>query len=432
MKLDWDNYSDQPAVIKDKVLKKKIYQQARWDSIKILMTNMLMYPLCFLNYLIFPVKKIDTDTASFFGLSINLNKNPEQTYELIEDLKVNNLLIRMPLSDIENIQSYVEFAKQYQDKNLLINILQDRRHIEDSSLLKQSLETVFTEFSTLTHYFQLGNAINRKKWAIFSMDEYLRFYKVGFDLRNARFPKIKLLGSAVIDFEYYFSIRTLFNFYKVKFDQFSCLLYVDRRGAPENTQMGLDLSKKLHLMQAMLRLSPKSSNQIVITETNWPITRTAPYAPTSENDCVDLETHADFLVRYYLLALASGVVKNVYWHQLIAPGYGLIDNRSGTLIKYPAYTAFKTLLFILKESYFIGMKNDDGIYCVTFTKSTHTKNPDSKNQHKIEVYWSVSNNCRSINIDNKTQRLITRDGKEKKVTTFTVKSKPVYLITQNP
>ena len=426
MKLNWDPYSDQPAVIKDKALKKQIYKQARWDSIKMLATNALMYPLCFFNYLFFPIKKIETDTESFFGLSINLDKNPELTYKLVEDLGVNNLLIRMPLFDINNIQKYVDFAKQYQDKNLLINILQDRRHIEDCSLLKQSLETVFTEFSPLANRFQLGNAINRKKWAIFSMDEFLRFYKVGFDLRNEKFPNIKLLGSSVIDFEYYFSIRTLFNLYKVRFDQFSSLLYVDRRGAPENTQMGLDLTKKLHLMQAMLKLSPKSSNEIVITETNWPITNTAPYAPTSEEDCVDLEAQADFLVRYYLLALASRVVKNVYWHQLIAPGYGLIDNRDDELIKYPAYTAFKTLLSQLNESQFISKTDRNGVYCLTFSKNTN-----SKDLYKIEVFWSAANNHQTINIDSNTQKLITRNGIEKKLTSFKVSQSPVYLITQN-
>jgi len=425
MKLDWDHYSDQPAVIKDKALKKQIYEQVRWDTIKMLATNVVMYPLCFLNYLVFPVKKINADTETFFGISINLDKNPEHNRELVEDLGVNNLLIRMPLSDIENIKKYLDFAKQYQDKNLLINILQDRRHIEDNSLLKKSLEQVFSEFSPLTNRFQLGNAINRKKWAIFSMDEFLRFYKVGFDLRNKKFPNIKLLGSSVIDFEYYFSIRTLFNLYKIRFDQFSSLLYVDRRGAPENTQMGLDLTKKLHLMQSMLRLSPKSNNEIVITETNWPISNTAPYAPTSENDCVDLEAHANFLVRYYLLALASGVVKNVYWHQLIAPGYGLIDNRGEKLVKYPAFEAFKTMLLQLKKSHFFDIKNDHGIYCATFTR-----NLDPTKENKIEVFWSVADNHQTISIDGNTQKLISRDGAEEKVTSFKVSQSPVYLITQ--
>lgn len=422
MKLDWDHHSDQPHVIKDRALKKQIYKQVRWDSLKMLATNFLMYPLCLINYLLSSPKYINADTHSFFGMSINVDKHPDETYQLIEDLAVNNLLIRMPLSDIENIQNYVDFAIQYKDKNLLINILQDRRHIEDEQLLKTSLETVFTHFSQLTDRFQLGNAINRKKWAIFSMDEFLRFYKIGFDLRNEKFPHLKLLGSSVIDFEYYFSIRTLFNLYKLRFDQFSSLLYVDRRGAPENTQMGLDLTKKLHLMQSMLKLSPKSTNEIVITETNWPITNTAPYAPTSEDDCVDLESHANFLVRYFLLALASGVVKNVYWHQLIAPGYGLIDNRQEQLVKYPAYYAFKTMLAILQGTTFLRLDIDHGVYKALFNTQDEAT--------QIEVIWSVADdNKHTLDIDTKSQKIITRDGEEVSKERIIICGSPIYLMS---
>jgi len=394
MKLDWDHYSDQPAVIKDKALKKQIYQkkEVRRDLYKMLATNLIMYPVCFLKYLLFPVKKIDTDTNSFFGMSINLDKHPEQSKEFVKDLGVKNLLIRMPLADIKNIDKYVQFAEQFKDKNLLINILQDRTHVTDKALLKQSLTQVFTKFSPLTDRFQLGNAINRKKWAIFSMDEFLYFYKVGYDLRNEQFPELKLLGSSVIDFEYYFSIRTLFNLQKVKYDQFSTLLYVDRRGAPENTQMGLDLVKKLHLMQSMLTMSSKTGNEIVITETNWPITNTHPYAPTSEEDCVSLEDQADFLVRYYLLALASGVVKNIYWHQLIAPGYGLID----------------------------------GVYCATFNKIINDTDSEM-----IDVLWSNGplEKKQTKHIDTQTQSALSVSG-EVITDHFPVNGSPVYLSTK--
>ena len=198
MKLDWDHFSDQPAVIRDKALKKQIYNMkgVKKDLYKMLATNLVMYPLCFLKYLLFPTKNVNADTREFFGMSINLDKHPEQTRALVDDLGADNLLIRMPLSDIENIEQYVAFAEQFKDKKLLINILQDRRHVEDLKLLSHSLNTVFTRFSPLTQRFQLGNAINRKKWAIFSMDEFLAFYKVGYELRNSRFPEIKLLGSS--------------------------------------------------------------------------------------------------------------------------------------------------------------------------------------------------------------------------------------------
>lgn len=418
MKFEWDHYSDQPAIITDKALKKRIARSVRWQSMRMLVTAILVYPLAYVLFLLFPAKKKLVDTNRFFGMSVNLDKNPEKTRQLIDELGVNNLLIRLPLSDIDNLSSYVDFAEKFKGKKLLINILQDRRHVTDLALLEGSLTKVFAQFGHLTHRFQIANAINRKKWAIFSMDEYLSFFKVAYDLKRSRFPEVVLLGSSVIDFEYYFTIRTLFNFHKVSYDECSSLLYVDRRGAPENTQMGLDLLKKLHLLQTLLRLSPKTGNDIVITETNWPITQTHPYAPTSEKECVTLQQQADYLVRYYLLALSSGVVKNVYWHQLIAPGYGLIDNRGDRLIKYPAFEAMKTMLHVLQGSTFLSLIKEGDVYRVSFM---------SQDETRIEALWCLSQ--ATVSVDNR--RVISRDGVDV-ITNKTLKvaGSVVYLIQQ--
>lgn len=418
MKLKWDHYSDQPDIIREKGLKKQIYKQVRRDSFKLLLTNLIFYPVSLLFYFVVPAKKKQTDTTEFFGMSINVDKSPEKTRSLVDDLQVDNLLIRMPLHDIDNIEKYVTFAEQFSDKNLLINILQDRRHVEDLSLAKPSFQKIFEKFSHLTTRFQIGNAVNRKKWAIFSMDEYLHFFKVAYDLKKYQYPKLILLGASVIDFEYYFTARTLFNFKKVRFDQCSSLLYVDRRGAPENTQVGFNLQKKLFFLQTMLRLSPKSSSDIVITETNWPIKNTAPYAPTSNTECIDLETHANYLVRYYLLALATGVVKNVYWHQLIAPGYGLVDNRDSKLVKYPAYHAFKVMLSLLQGARFIDYKEQAGLYRVFF----------ENNENTIEVVWSL----RDMRFDVKNKIVVSREGQQTQdVDTMEIGVSPVYLIGQS-
>jgi len=194
--------------------------------------------------------------------------------------------------------------------------------------------------------------------------------------------------------------------------------------------MGLDLVGKLQLMQAMLRLSHKSSNEIVITETNWPITNTYPYAPTGEGDCVSLEAQADFLVRYYLLALTSGVVKNVYWHQLIAPGYGLVDNRESILIYYPSYTAFKVMLSVLQDKKYVETTTKDGLFSAKFT--TDATSVYSKT---VEVLWcndSVeSSKSPTISINNEKQRVISRDGITQDGDTFNITGSPIYVITDS-
>ncbi len=373
----WDEFSDQPHVIRDRAARQIINKMTRFAQLKLLLINLIMLPLVLLRFVfaLFESKKVST--THFFGMSINLDKEPELSKSLIEELGVKTLLIRLPLSDMKNFDAYVAFIKAFQEYDLLINILQDREHVEDLNLLKDDLNTIFKTSKPYTCKFQIGNAINRKKWAFFSMDEYLAFYEVAQKLKTERYPELTLIGSSIIDFEYHYTVRTLFNFYRVHYDIFSSLLYVDRRGAPENTQMGLDLTKKIKLLYAIMTLSDKTQNRLIITETNWPRSNTAPYAPTSEKECVNEADYDAYMVRYYLLALGTGMVESVYWHQLIAPGYGLIDNREG-IKKYRAFEAFKTMLSFIDDSEVISFELNSDIYQFTCKKGGTT----------IKALWS--------------------------------------------
>ena len=60
------------------------------------------------------------------------------------------------------------------------------------------------------------------------------------------------------------------------------------------------------------------------------------------------QEQADYLVRYYLLALGTGAVERVFWWQMIAKGYGLVDPAG--LRRRPAFEAFKTLIRELEGS----------------------------------------------------------------------------------
>ena len=282
---------------------------------------------------------------SFYGLCVNLDKGSEQ-FELIEELNIKSLQIRVFLQDINNIDNYVKFAKGFgKDKEILITIIQDREHIESHELLKKDITTVFEKFKGITNEFQVGNAINRIKWSFVSMEEYLAFYETVQKVRDEQFPNIKLVGSAVIDFEYHFSIRTLFNGFKVHYDKFSSLLYVDRRGSPYSTQMGIfDFKNKIEFLDTIVQSSSKTDNAIYITEANWPLSNTAPYAPTSEKECVSEKLYTQYMKEYFEIALKTRKIEKIFWHQLIAPGYGLVDNRDDKLRKTEAFYAFKKLL----------------------------------------------------------------------------------------
>ncbi len=342
----WDVYSDQPHIIKDKEYKKRIRKKYLKDYIKMLLSSLFILPIAILIMKLFKGEKT-FDSNDIYGIGVNLDKGDAQQ-ELVEELGVKNLIIRVPLWEIEKIDEYVDFVKSFNNKsskNILINIMQDRENIEDLTLLKNNLEIVFSKFKNIVFEYQIASTINRAKWGFFSVSEYLAFYKCAQDLRDEKYPTLQLLGPSVIDFEYYYNVSAMFNFKNIKYDIVSSLLYVDRRGAPSNTQYGLfDTKNKIDLLYSLVKLSSKCSDEIYITETNWPISNTAPYAPTSEKECVSNETYTKYMLEYFNIAKKSRKIKRVYWHQLIAPGYGLVDNRDGKIIKYPQFYAYKEMI----------------------------------------------------------------------------------------
>jgi len=343
----WDHYSDQPHVIKDKSYKRAMRKRYKNDFLKMISTNIIMFPLSITLMKLFTKKEPEHfSKEEFYGLGVNLDKG-EYQQELIEELGVKSLIIRIPLSDIHNLDKYYEFVKSFgDDKKILLNIMQDREHIDNKDLLKLHIMEIFNTFKDITTEYQIGTTINRAKWGFFAVKEYLEFYKTVQDIRDDKYITYKLLGPSVIDFEYHYTIRALFNNYKVKFDKLSSLLYVDRRGAPQNTQMAIfDTKNKIDMLYSLVKMSPKmKTDEIYITEVNWPLSGTAPYAPTSEVECVSEELYAKYMVEYFKIAKDSQKIQKVFWHQLIAPGYGLVDNRDGKIKKTKAFYEFKKLL----------------------------------------------------------------------------------------
>lgn len=336
----WDSYSDQPHIIRDRSFRKSVRKKHLKSYARMVLKSLFILPFATLVMKLFKGKQKLTN-REMMGLCVNLDKGARQV-DLVEELGVQNLLMRVFLD--QNIDEFVEFAKLFRGKSIVINIIQDRKFIENEELLRDKLDEIFSKFDQTSSEFVIGNAINRLKWGFFSVDEYIEFYKIAKRLRDASYPHIKLIAPSVIDFEYYYNADVMFGSGDITFDKTSALLYVDRRGSPKNSQYGIfDLKNKIDLLYALVRLSPKTkSDEIYITEVNWPISNTAPYAPTSEKECVSLEEYTLYMQEYMDVARKSGKVSRVFWHQLVATGYGLVDGRDGT--RYPQFYKFKELL----------------------------------------------------------------------------------------
>ena len=407
----WDIYSDQPHQLKNKNYKKTMRKKELFSLIKTFLISLLILPFSLIMMPFVKRKKIDSNT--FFGMVVDFQRESELTCELINELNVDTLLLRLKLWEMDTLDELKAFILTCEKKKIILKIMQDREHVEDLELLKNNLRTIFSSLNQHVEIFEIGSTINRAKWGFFSVDEYNRFYKTAYDLKTSEFPHVKLIGSSVIDFEYHFTAHTLFNFFKYHYNGISALLYVDRRGAPENSQMGFNLSDKIALLSTMLWLSPKSENSLHVTETNWPITGTAPYAPTSEYECVDEESYADFMVRYYLLAFASQQVDTVSWHQLIAPGYGLIDNRE-TIKKRSAFYAYKYMLNNLKTAQFLRMDIKRDYYILQCLV----------NNRLLQIHWSL----KPTTLKNEDFfEVFSRDGESVTDKELEIGSSPVYI-----
>ncbi len=348
----WDHYSDQPAIIRDKALKRRMRRTALPSLIRTFLTALWALPAALVSLPFLKWREITGE--HFFGMGVNLDKEPNLTPYLLDELGVKKVLVRIPLWDMEHLHEYDVFIRSLGGMDVTVALLQDREHVTSPTLCRDHFARIFETLEGACSTYVIGSTINRAKWGFFSADEYLDFYAVAYALKQERFGHLKLIGSQVIDFEYHYSAHTLFNRKKIRYDAVGSLLYVDRRGAPENTQLGFNLIEKIRLLASLAQLSPKTEGEIVITETNWPITGTAPYAPTSEHECVSEEEYADYLVRYHLLAFASQHASCVFWHQLIAPGYGLVDHRDGIIRKRNAFAAYQTMLSHLHDAIFVG------------------------------------------------------------------------------
>lgn len=342
----WDPNSDQPYRI-PAFEKHRLAPTALGEYALTLLTVLSLSPAILWRYLLDPPEPTSTTAPHFVGLGISLDAGyPDETVAMTEDLGVEELLLRVPVWDLKRIDEYVTFAERFQGRRFLINVLQHRDSVLNHKVWRESLRTIIENFKHITTDFQIGNASNRSKWGCRHSGEYLRLLEIAEEVR-VEYPDVQLVGPSVIDFEPLAMIRALLNRRHYHLDKVSALLYVNRRGAPTNRQLGLfDLKAKLRLFKAIASLSGHGNGGLWITEFNWPLLDTKPYTPNSgrPQTTVDPDHQAQYLKDYYRIARQSGYVEKAYWWQLIAPGYGLVDSRGGQLQKRPAYYALKALL----------------------------------------------------------------------------------------
>ncbi len=360
-KIVWDHLSDQPHQHAGRFEKLSVRLRDAPSHLRQMATLAAAAPRVMIRYRQLK-KDLYRQPMPWGGVGICLRPCPEAPDQLLaalDDLDVSKILLRLHPWDDDHGEEEA-LARELSDRgcDLVFALPQNRDLVRDPTRWRMKIEELAERFTRYGNRFQVGQAINRSKWGIWRYGEYLDLASSAAEILR-RTPGVEILGPAVIDFEYHVtaSILNLRNT-GVHFDILSSLLYVDRRGAPERAQLGFDTVGKVTLLRAIAETARNCGPRSWVTEVNWPLWE-GPHSPAGRTVSVSPEAQADFLARYYLLALTTGAVERVYWWQLVARGYGLImpgpgDGRNLVeLIRRPGFNALATLARELRGSRFI-------------------------------------------------------------------------------
>jgi len=417
----WNEFADQPHNVFPKKERRKHHLRHAGSYLELAAVNLrrLVPGLALYRRYRKHLYSNPIDIADPFAVSVSpAAEKSDEVIRLLEEAGVKKTLFRIPSWEVENLDDYEHFIRLLAQKGFEITValLQNRNDVLDHGRWRSYLGEVFGRFSGLVSSYEVGHAWNRTKWGVWDHKEYLGLAEEAFTLAGKH--EVRLVGPAVIDFEFHL-YPVLLQY--LPFDKISSLLYVDRVGAPENTQFGWDISRKLALIRASIDVSGGRNKGLWITEVNWPLKGTGKYSPAAGKPNVSEQEQADYLVRYYLMCLASGFVERIYWWQLAAPGYGLVDSRSESWRPRPSFFALRNLVMRLRDSCFLGQD---------FHPKARIFNFRSGNQN-FAVCWAPGSrhDCVLYSPSRKILKATGRDGEEVPVKNngVSVHSSPVYL-----
>ena len=368
-------------------------------------------------------RRLHREPVPFAGAGVALRprpEDPEGLLELVADLgggagagaphRPVPVLLRLHPWDPEGRDAEEALARELAGRGHEVSFAlpQNRELVRDRPRWQGAMAEIAERFTPHGRSFQVGQAVNRSKWGVWTPDEYAALVADAREALGRERPDAELLGPAVIDFEFH-ATAALLNLERpgLAFDAVSALLYVDRRGAPENRQAGFDTVDKVVLLRAIAETARNAaSGRCWITEVNWPLLE-GPHAPAGRRVAVDEETQADYLTRYYLLALGTGLVERVFWWQAVARGYGLAwaaqgEGEARGLRRRPAYRALAALVRELDGAAFLGpLPSAPPARLYRFRRA---------GGEELVVGWSAAARAAEAELPRRAGAALTRDG----------------------
>lgn len=299
---------------------------------------------------------------------------------------------------------------------------------EAESDWKDFVAGMLERFGEQIEMVEIGSTVNRKRWTGHSLAGFLSMWEVAW--REVRARRLTLAGPSVTDFEPPWNIGIL-NLLKKRGqlpDIHTDNLFSERCSEPERFDHKIlgrncapwhkyNLIKKARLLA---RLGAEHGvPRLASPAAFWTLPRIARVHPNSE------QKQADYLVRYLVLAAASGALESAWWGALICHREGLIDNGQrpypvlerithyasveggrDELRKRPAYFAFRCLVTMLQGATY------ESSHALTYGLEIHSFLHETT---RVHVAWTVNGKAAALcdlydedDLDN--AEVLDRDG----------------------
>jgi hypothetical protein len=338
--------------------------------------------------------------------------------------------------------------------NVTLHLVQPFAHAKNMesanelTIWQAFVDAVLARFGASVTRIEIGTTINRKRWAGYTVNGFLRAWDVAFAATQQH--NIQLAGPNVTDFEpiYNIGILELLKAKKKLPDVHTNNLFSERVSEPERfdhrvfkyrwaTILKFNLIKKARLLKKIS--TDFGIKHFISPVAFWAIYRIQRLLPDGE------QKQADYAARYMLLNAASGALDQAFWGALICHREGLIDDDlndaeypalervthyasvDGTLQNFwhhASFNALKTVAGMIQGArYQTAISTANGLEIHHFQTA----------QHNIHALWTINGKVALLQdiydlADIQQAEAISRDGTSLNTMPGIINESPIYLL----
>lgn len=353
----------------------------------------------------------------FIGLCVASNAEPATDDYVLAQLQALGVKrVRLDISDDEARPFQERFLRRLLEAGLSVTLhavqpFEAARNMRDSQVQadwKRFVSELCQAYAGSIAALEIGNTVNRKKWAGYDMPGFMLAWQIAYDL--ARAHQVVVVGPNIQDFEPLYNIsllKTLGQDRRLP-DVHSNNLFVERVVEPELADFRIFKHKWTRILKFNLIKKAKLLQKIgddlgvptlVSPVSFWAIFRIKRRFPDGA------QKQADYVTRYFTLLAAAGALRHANWGAFVCHREGLIDDglkdadypalervayyksADGVVADYqqnPSFAAFKMVSYWLNGAQYIApVSTGNGLEMHRLQQHGQT----------VHIAWTVNGQC---------------------------------------